>query len=142
VEGTPPPPLPPPPPPPHSPPLPPPSARRRERGVGYRRLGKLVVAASPGQLPALAALAARGSANGVGDLSLLSSAQAAALEPALACAGALLSPSTAVLDSHAYLAALLADATAAGAALALGAQAVGGRVEACGDKARGARAFA
>jgi L-2-hydroxyglutarate oxidase LhgO len=48
-------------------------------------------------LDALRKAAAR---NGVADLQPLSSAEAVALEPALACAGALLSPSTGILDSH------------------------------------------
>ncbi|HKY92387.1 MAG TPA: FAD-dependent oxidoreductase, partial [Nevskiaceae bacterium] len=39
------------------------------------------------------------------------------LEPAVRCAGALLSPSTGIVDSHAFLLALLGEAEAAGATL-------------------------
>jgi hypothetical protein len=41
------------------------------------------------------------------------------MEPALECASALWSPSTGIVDSHAYMTALLGDAERAGAALRL-----------------------
>ena len=50
---------------------------------------------------------------------LLSGAEARALEPDLACTAALLSPATGIVDSHALMLALLADAEAAGATLAI-----------------------
>ena len=53
------------------------------------------------------------------DLQRLSAAQAQAMEPALACVAALWSPSTGIVDSHGLMLALLADAEAAGAVLAL-----------------------
>ncbi|HEX2257695.1 MAG TPA: NAD(P)/FAD-dependent oxidoreductase [Afifellaceae bacterium] len=90
-----------------------------ERGVGHSRLGKLVVAATADEAPALERLAARGAENGVDDLQLLTAAQARKLEPELRCAAALLSPSTGIFDSHGYMLALLGDAEAAGAAAAL-----------------------
>ena len=43
---------------------------------------------------------------------------ARALEPALNCDAALLSPSTGIIDSHAYMLALRGDAEEAGAAFA------------------------
>lgn len=49
---------------------------------------------------------------------LLSGEAARALEPALNCDAALLSPSTGIIDSHAYMLALRGDAEAAGAAFA------------------------
>ena len=51
-------------------------------------------------------IAARASANGVDDLRFLSRKEVHALEPELACAGALLSPSTGIIDSHGYMQAL------------------------------------
>ncbi|MBV9064698.1 MAG: FAD-dependent oxidoreductase, partial [Methylobacteriaceae bacterium] len=75
----------------------------------------------------LAAIEARARVNGVDDLRFLSPDEARALEPALACAGALLSPSTGIVDSHALMLALLGDAEAAGASLALNAPLVAGR---------------
>ena len=64
------------------------------RGVAHRRLGKLVVAIADDEVAALEDLCARGRANGVDDLRLLDGDEARALEPALRCSRALLSPST------------------------------------------------
>jgi L-2-hydroxyglutarate oxidase LhgO len=58
----------------------------------------------------------------VDDLVRLDLAGAAALEPALRCVAALLSPSTGIVDSHALMQALLGDAEDHGAILARGAQ--------------------
>lgn len=88
-------------------------------GVAHRRCGKLVVACSDDELPRLDAVLAQAAANGVHDLQRLTVAEAHALEPALACHGALLSPSTGIVDSHGLMLALLGDAEAAGAMLAL-----------------------
>jgi len=90
-----------------------------ERGIAHRRCGKLIVATSEAQLGRLDALQAQAQANGVHDLQRLSGAQARAMEPALACVAALWSPSTGIVDSHGLMLALLADAEAAGAVLAL-----------------------
>jgi L-2-hydroxyglutarate oxidase LhgO len=88
----------------------------RERGIPHLRCGKLIVATDALQLPALAAIAATARANGV-ELESLERAAALTLEPALACAGALHSPLTGIIDSHAYMLALLADAQSRGATL-------------------------
>ena len=88
-------------------------------GVAHRRCGKLVVATAPEQVAGLAQLADRGRANGVADLRLIDAAEARALEPALACNAALLSPSTGIVDSHALMLALLGDVERAGGVLAL-----------------------
>ena len=50
------------------------------------------------------------------------------MEPALACKGALLSQTTGIIDSHAYMLALLGDAEAQGATLVCRAPIVGGRI--------------
>ena len=52
-----------------------------ERGVPHARIGKLIVATDESQLPALAALKARGERNGVLDLEFLSAEQSRALGP-------------------------------------------------------------
>jgi L-2-hydroxyglutarate oxidase LhgO len=88
----------------------------RQRGIVHRRCGKLIVAASEPQLAALTEIAAAAHTNGV-QLTSLSRAQALALEPELACAGALLSPLTGIIDSHAYMLALLGEAENHGATL-------------------------
>jgi L-2-hydroxyglutarate oxidase LhgO len=86
--------------------------------VAHRRCGKLIVATGAAQEAGLQALQATGAANGVTGLQLLSRQQAQALEPQLACAAALLSPNTGIVDSHALMLALLGDAEAHGANLA------------------------
>jgi L-2-hydroxyglutarate oxidase LhgO len=88
------------------------------RGVPHTRLGKLIIAADAREEPGLAALRAQAEANGVFDLEWLTARQAAALEPAVRCTAALLSPSTGIVDSHAFMLSLLGEAEAAGAAIA------------------------
>ncbi|MEP7209100.1 MAG: NAD(P)/FAD-dependent oxidoreductase [Casimicrobiaceae bacterium] len=88
-------------------------------GVAHRRCGKLIVATHAGQEGALETIAAQARGNAVDDLVRLSAAEAIALEPALRCTAALLSPSTGIVDSHGLMLALLGDAEAAGAMLAL-----------------------
>ena len=88
-------------------------------GVAHSRCGKLIVATQADELPALDRLLATAQANGVHDLQRLSAAEARALEPALHNVGALLSPSTGIIDSHGLMLALLGDAEAHGAMLAL-----------------------
>ncbi|HEX8783483.1 MAG TPA: NAD(P)/FAD-dependent oxidoreductase [Steroidobacteraceae bacterium] len=88
----------------------------RERGIAHRRCGKLVVADDT-QLPALKRLAANARTNGV-ETEWLEGAQVRALEPGLVCAAALHSPESGIVDSHALMLALLADAESHGATLA------------------------
>jgi L-2-hydroxyglutarate oxidase LhgO len=97
--------------------------------VPHRRCGKLVVATSEVELPRIEALFAQGTANGVPGLSILTSDEARRLEPDISCVAALLSPSTGIVDSHAFMNALLGDAEAHGAVLALDTPLVGGAVE-------------
>jgi L-2-hydroxyglutarate oxidase LhgO len=92
----------------------------RERGIAHQRCGKLVVAATAQELPKLQVLQAQAVANGVYDTELLSANEARELEPALACAGALWSPSSGIVDSHGLMTTLLADAEAAGALFGVG----------------------
>jgi L-2-hydroxyglutarate oxidase LhgO len=86
--------------------------------VPYRRSGKLIVAADEAELAAITALEKKGRANGVDDLRMVSAEEAKALEPALSCVGALLSPSTGILDSHAFMMSLQGSAESNGAAFA------------------------
>ena len=88
-------------------------------GVEHRRCGKLIVATDAAQEPALRALRQRAEACGVHDLQWLDAAQAQALEPALRCTAALLSPSTGIVDSHGLMLSLQGEAEAHGAMLAL-----------------------
>jgi len=85
-------------------------------GVPYRRCGKLIVATSESQLAELQKIQSAARANGV-RLEFFSRAQALALEPQLVCEGALHSPTTGIIDSHAYMLALLGHAESRGATL-------------------------
>jgi L-2-hydroxyglutarate oxidase LhgO len=95
-----------------------------ERGVAHRRCGKLTVATSEEQLATLEKIDINARANGVLDLQWFDAEQAARAEPQLQCLRALWSPSTGIIDSHAYMQSLLADAEASGAAIAYGTQVV------------------
>ena len=90
-----------------------------QRGVPHRRCGKLLVATSAAQLDSLEGIQARARANGVLDLQRLSREEALELEPSLACVGALHSPSTGIVDSHALMLALQGDLEHAGGVVAL-----------------------
>jgi len=100
-----------------------------DHGVAHRRCGKLLVAANAAEVAKLVALKAQAEANGVDDLVWLSGDEARALEPELRADKALLSPSTGIIDGHAYMIALLGDAEAHGAALSLRTPVVGGETD-------------
>jgi L-2-hydroxyglutarate oxidase LhgO len=91
------------------------------RGIDHRRCGKLIVATTGAQSDQLANLRTLGAAAGVDELRLLTASEAQRLEPELHCVAALESPSTGILDSHAYMLALQGDAERAGATFAFGA---------------------
>lgn len=90
-----------------------------ERGIPHRRCGKLIVASDAEQrdvgLPKLVQYAKR---NGVHDLRLFSKDDVSVIEPNVLCEGAVHSPSTGIVDSHAYMTSLLGDAEECGATLA------------------------
>ena len=88
------------------------------RGIPFARCGKLIVATTPEEQAKLSSIAHRAKQNGVADIAMLSAAEAMALEPALSCCGALLSPSTGIVDSHALMLSLLGDAERSGAVIA------------------------
>jgi L-2-hydroxyglutarate oxidase LhgO len=87
--------------------------------VTCKRIGKLIVASGPEDLPKLEAIARQARLNGIDDLRFLDEAEVQALEPAVACNGALLSPSTGIVDSHALMTALEGEIEAHGGAVVL-----------------------
>lgn len=89
-----------------------------QRHIPHKRTGKLIFAAWPEQSCALDDILATAHGAGVHDLVRLEAGQVEALEPNLRCHEALLSPSTGIIDSHAYMQALLGDAEANGAQFA------------------------
>jgi L-2-hydroxyglutarate oxidase LhgO len=94
------------------------------RGVPHRRLGKWLVAAAPANLAQLAAIQASASANGVTDLAPVPAATIRSEEPDLQACEVLTSPSTGIIDSHAYMLALLGVAESHGAQLVRDAEAI------------------
>jgi L-2-hydroxyglutarate oxidase LhgO len=102
----------------------------RDHGIPHRNCGKLIVATTPAETEKLQSIKAHAEANGVLDMEVLGGGAARALEPALNCDAALLSPSTGIVDSHAFMLALRGDAEAAGAAFAFHAPLLRGRTAA------------
>src|SRR6185312_15429856 len=101
----------------------------RSHSIPHRRIGKLVVASREAETGTLDGIAALARANGVDDLEFLDGPRARVLEPALNVSGALLSPSTGIIDSHAYMLALRGEAEDHGALFAFQAPVVGGALE-------------
>jgi L-2-hydroxyglutarate oxidase LhgO len=99
-----------------------------ERGIPWRRIGKLVVAVSGQEIPELEHHLAQAEANGVDDLVWLEPEEVRKLEPVVRCARALSSPSTGLVDSHALMRTLADDARRAGADIVLGTPVVGGEL--------------
>jgi L-2-hydroxyglutarate oxidase LhgO len=87
-------------------------------GVPHRRCGKLIVATDESQIAGLTAIHAGATACGMLDLEMLDAEAVRSREPALKAVAALLSPTTGIIDSHAYMFALLGRAEAHGATLA------------------------
>ncbi len=100
----------------------------QERGVPHRRSGKFIVATNAEEQVKLAAIKAKARANGVEDLFEISATEACRLEPELYCTGALVSPSTGIIDSHSFMQALLGEAESHGATLAYNSPVKTGRI--------------
>jgi len=100
----------------------------QEKGLPHRNCGKLIVATNDQEDAMLAGIQKRAEANGVEGMRVLTGAEAMAMEPALRCTSALLSPTTGIIDSHAYMLALQGDAENAGAVSVFFSPAVGARV--------------
>lgn len=99
------------------------------RDVPHRRCGKLIVATSEPQVETLEQLIGKAARNGVHDLAWLTLKEVAEREPAIHCVAALVSPSTGIIDSHAFMLSLQADAEAKGALFAFHSAVIGGAVE-------------
>ena len=91
-----------------------------ERSILYNRCGKLVVATNEDQMQTtVKSLQEQAEKNGVHDTRLLAAEEVKAMEPHVVSHGALWSPSTGALDSHAFMTSLLTDAEENGCTLAL-----------------------
>ncbi len=94
------------------------------QGIRVDRCGKVIVATSDAELPRLAALHERGTANGVPGLTLIDAARLKELEPHAAALRAIHSPSTAIVDFKQVAAALATELTARGVTIETGAKVV------------------
>lgn len=93
----------------------------RSRNLPHRQCGKVIIAVETDELAKLDVLKAKAAANGVEDLTLLSARAVRTREPAVSAVGGLLSPSTGIVDSHAFMLSLQGDIEAAGGAMVFGA---------------------
>ena len=97
----------------------------KENGVGHKRTGKLIVATDEAQADRLESIRLKAAENGVRDLVRLSAEEASEMEPELACHGALLSPSTGIVDSHGLMLALQGELEANGGQVVLNTEVTG-----------------
>lgn len=104
----------------------------QRHAIPNRRCGKLIVASDAAQVGALQALRSKARANGILDLQSLTAAQVKTMEPDILCVAALLSPSTGIIDSHALMLQLQADAEQAGAVFAFQSAVEAGEITADG----------
>jgi L-2-hydroxyglutarate oxidase LhgO len=75
----------------------------RKHGIGYQKLGKLIVATDDGEIMQLEELRERGQGNGAEGLKIISRRELKNLEPNVEGVAALFSPSTGIIDSHALM---------------------------------------
>ena len=102
--------------------------------IAYKKLGKVIVAASENETTQLEKLYEQGRKNGVEDLMLLSQTELKNLEPNVEARAGLLSPSSGILDSHTLLKFLYSQAREKGAEFVFGTEVVG--IERMGTKYR------
>ena len=99
-----------------------------ERAVPFARPGKIIVASREEEVPILQKYLETARANGVDDLQWLDAAQLREQEPAVRAVRGLWSPGTGIIDSHAYMQALLDDFEMAGGEYVRASPVRGGRV--------------
>ena len=90
-------------------------------GVPHRACGKLVMATAEADRDKIERILAQGQKNGVEKLDLIDGAEARRLEPNVAGIAALVSRTTGIIDSHAFMLALQGDFEDAGGVIAFNA---------------------
>lgn len=88
-----------------------------KKSVPHRAIGKLIVASTDEESEALAGIKATAEGNGVEGLTLLTAADVQKREPNIRTQGAMFSPNTGIVDSHAFMRSLLHAAESRGAIL-------------------------
>lgn len=89
-------------------------------GVPFRNCGKIIVAADESQLDALESYQRQAEVNGAGSLGWLDAAQVHEMEPAVRAVAGVHSPTTGIIDSHAYMLSLQGELEAHGGMIAFG----------------------
>lgn len=90
----------------------------RDHQVGTQRYGKLIVASDPKQIDDLHGLFYKAQINGAREISIITGKEAKALEPDLRVEAAILSKTSGIVDSHAYMLSLLGGFEDAGGMVA------------------------
>lgn len=98
-----------------------------DHSIPYQECGKLIIAVRERELPELAAVYRRGTANGVPGLRWVSGREIAKIEPHATGIAAIHSPTTAIVDFPAVCRSLSAEISAAGGAVITGAEVAGFR---------------
>ena len=104
--------------------------------VAFDKCGKLIVATTEREIPALERLAAQAEINGVEGVRAIDGAAARALEPQLNAVAALESPESGVFDAHGYMDALTGEIEAHGGAVVLNSPFLGSTLTPDGHRVR------
>jgi len=99
-----------------------------ERGVGHKRITKVIVATADDEIPTLKQYKEQAERNGVNDLRWLTRDEVHTLEPNVLAVAGVLSPSTGIIDSHALMLAYQGDAENSGACVVFESPVRGGRI--------------
>ncbi|MYD42952.1 MAG: NAD(P)/FAD-dependent oxidoreductase [Gammaproteobacteria bacterium] len=89
-----------------------------EHNVPHENIGKLIVATAEEQFSVLEDYRRLAKANGIGDLPWLSREEIRSKEPAVNCLGGIWSPTTGIIDSHAFMLSLEGELEEAGGMIA------------------------
>jgi len=100
----------------------------RDHGVPHARCGKIVVASREEEIPAVMKYIPTAAASGVHDLREMDLGEVRELEPHVKAVAAVFSPSTGIIDSHAYMLALQGDFENAGGMPVFRSPVLGGEV--------------
>lgn len=100
----------------------------QSRDIPHSRIGKVIVATQDAEIATLEKYFTVANTNGVYDLEWLDAEQLREYEPEVTGVRALFSPSTGIVDSHAYMQAMLGDFEMAGGHFVRSAPVIGGEV--------------
>ena len=99
-----------------------------QRGIQFKRLGKVVVAVNDNEIGVLQTRIKNGQAIGILDMQLLDRAAIRDLEPKIDCPAALFAPSTGIVDTHALMLGYQGDAENHGAMFVFNSRVVTGKI--------------